>query len=75
LGRDAVPVGDGFEIALDNALLRFVLATDGRGEGLGGLDVTVANGAREAVIARARERRCRVDGATLTIGGVRISVR
>lgn len=29
-------------IALDNATLRFVEATDGRGEGLGGIDVSVA---------------------------------
>jgi hypothetical protein len=33
-------------IALDDATLRFVEATDGRGEGLGGLDLTCADPAR-----------------------------
>jgi hypothetical protein len=31
---------DALSIQLDNATLRFVEATDGRGEGLGGIDVT-----------------------------------
>lgn len=52
-----------FTIELDNATLRFVEATDGRGEGLGGIDVTA---------------RSTVDTATAdipaVIGGLRITV-
>jgi hypothetical protein len=37
-------------IALDDATLRFVEATDGRGEGLGGLDLACADPAREGLV-------------------------
>ena len=40
-------------IALDDASLRFVAAEDGRGDGLGGLDLRAAD--RGHVIAAARE--------------------
>lgn len=42
-----VPRADdgGLQIELDNAILRFVEATDGRGEGLGALDLVAADGA------------------------------
>jgi Glyoxalase-like domain len=41
-------------IALDDATLRFVPATDGRGEGLAGLDLSCADRGRALSIARAR---------------------
>ncbi len=37
-------------IALDDATLRFTEATDGRGEGLGGLDLTCADRTRAGLI-------------------------
>jgi len=43
--RDGQPV-----IALDDATLRFAVATDGRGEGLGGLDLTCADPARAGLV-------------------------
>jgi len=58
-------------IALDNAVLRFVTATDGRGEGLDGIDVRVADAV--AVHAAAAARGLDRNGHVL-IGGVRISV-
>jgi hypothetical protein len=58
-------------IALDNATLRFVDATDGRGEGLGGIDVAVAdvNAAVAAATARGLVR-----NGEVSIGGVRIAL-
>ena len=58
-----VPV-DGNEIALDNATLRFVEATDGRGEGLGGLDLIETPDSSEPGDPPTP--------APLTIGGVRL---
>ena len=69
LRRPALPAGDGFEMALDNAHLRFVDARDGRGDGLTGVDIDVADPA--PVLARARERGCLADGSEVSIGGVR----
>jgi len=37
-------------IALDDATLRFIEATDGRGEGLGGLDLACADPARAGLV-------------------------
>jgi hypothetical protein len=48
------------EVPLDNATLRFVEATDGRGEGLGGLDLVSAGEVPENVPS--------------TLGGVRITL-
>jgi hypothetical protein len=42
LERPLDALGRSFTIELDNATLRFVEATDGRGEGLGGIDVIAA---------------------------------
>lgn len=42
LERPVADLGHRWMIELDNATLRFVEATDGRGEGLGGIDVTAA---------------------------------
>jgi hypothetical protein len=66
LGR---PVGPGGSIALDNATLRFVEAKDGRGEGLGGVDLAAAD--RGAVLAAAAARGLPVAGDTITVCGTR----
>jgi hypothetical protein len=58
------------EIALDLGRLRFVAATDGRGEGLGGLDIAVADPAR--ILAEARRRSCPVAGDRVTVCGMRL---
>lgn len=66
------PVQDGagaMILPLENAVLRFVAATDGRGEGLGGLDLTVAD--RAAVIATAEKRGYTVSGNIVIVCGTR----
>jgi len=60
----------GFEIPLDEGTLRFVLAADERGDGLGGIDV-VATDAPE-VLRRARERGLPIDGHCITLCGIRV---
>ena len=69
----AVPVTNGNsgvpEIVLDNATLRFVEATDDRGEGLGGLDLEVAD--RAAILAVAAARGLAVDNDMVMICGTR----
>jgi hypothetical protein len=58
-------------LILDNASLRFVPVADGRGEGLGGIDVAVVSAAE--VQRRAQERGCWNDDAGIAmIGGLRI---
>jgi len=71
LDRPIVAVDEVPTIALDNAELRFVVATDGRGEGLGGIDVRVADADRAV---RAAEDRGLVRDDQLLIGGVRVTV-
>lgn len=69
------PVDDGAGAALlplENAVLRFVAARDGRGEGLGGVDLAVAD--RAAVIDAAQARGCPVDGDTVTVCGTRFTL-
>ena len=63
---DGVPT-----IQLDNATLRFVPAEDGRGEGLGGIDVAVedVNTALAAATGRGLAR-----NAQVLLGGVRINL-
>ena len=58
------------EIALDVGRLRFVAASDGRGEGLGGLDIAVADPA--PILAEARRRSCPVMGDQVTLCGTRL---
>ena len=58
-----------FHIEFNNATLRFVEATDGRGPGLGGLDIRVAD--RSGILARARERNCYVNESQVDICGTR----
>ena len=70
LAIDPVCDGGGTTILpLENAVLRFVAATDGRGEGLGSLDIRVAD--RAAVMATAEKRGCPVSSDTVTVCGTR----
>jgi hypothetical protein len=56
-------------ISLDDATLRFVPATDGRGEGLAGLDLSCADKGR--VLARARSRHLAAEGDVVAACGMR----
>ncbi len=56
-------------LRLANATIRFVPDTDGRGEGVGGLDIVVAN--RPRLLAAAERRGCRVSNDLVQVGGVR----
>jgi hypothetical protein len=62
--------GKAFEIALADATLRIVQASDGRPEGLAGLDIATSD--KEAALADARTRGLPVSGDTVMIGGMRI---
>jgi hypothetical protein len=57
------------EMPLANACVRFVEATDSRGEGLGGIDVVVAD--RKRLLDAAEKRGCRVSESQVTICGTR----
>ncbi len=58
---------------LDNATIRFVEASDGRGEGLGGIDLVTED--REAVLANARARDCYVSDDEVSVAGLRMYLR
>jgi hypothetical protein len=60
-------------IKLENATLRFVKDTDGRGEGLGGLDLVATNRAK-ALEAAQRLGRLGADGKTINVCGMRMSL-
>ncbi len=70
LRRPVQKTGDALLIALDRGTLRFVLATDGRNEGLGGIDVCIPRHERARTAAR-RKDIVEDDGA-LMMGGIRI---
>ncbi|NQV59175.1 MAG: hypothetical protein HQ502_05885 [Alphaproteobacteria bacterium] len=57
------------EIALDNATLRFVEVADGRGEGLGGVDLQISD--RAAILAAAAARGLEVTGDAIVVCGTR----
>jgi hypothetical protein len=61
----------GAELAmeLNNATIRFVEEEDGRGPGLGGLDIAVAN--RDHILSAAKERGCYVNDDRVDICGTR----
>jgi hypothetical protein len=63
------PVSSDGTIRLDNAWLRFVEATDGRGEGLGGVDLLAAD--RDAVVETATARGLLGADGVVVLGGVR----
>lgn len=69
LTRDA---RDHAAIRLDIGTIRFVKDTDGRGEGLGGIDLVAVDRAR--ALANAKKRECKIDGDTVMIGGVRFGL-
>jgi hypothetical protein len=54
---------------LENADIRFVEATDGRGDGLGGIDLVVVD--RQRLLAEAEQRECRVSNDQVNVGGMR----
>ena len=69
LGADA----DGHPtVQLDNATLRFVQEADGRGEGLGGIDVTTVD--RDAVLDAARTQGCYVNDSQVALAGLRVNL-
>lgn len=61
--------GAELKLSLNNTTLRFVEATDGRGPGLGGLDIAI--GDRDHILASARERGCFVSEDQVDICGTR----
>ena len=72
-----IPTEDGGGVTtlpLDNATLRFVPVADGRGEGLGGIDLAVVDGERLRAAAAARGVLAD-DGSHALIGGLRMYVR
>jgi len=67
-----VPVerrGSELTMELNNVTLRFVEEKDGRGAGLGGLDIAVAN--RDHILSAAKERGCYVNDDRVDICGTR----
>lgn len=62
-----------FEMPLQNASVRFVEVTDGRGEGLGAIDIAVSDRAR--LLAAAERRGRKVSDDQVTICGVRFNLR
>ena len=69
LGKDA---SGRLELRLNNATLRFVEDTDGRGEGLGGIDIEVAD--KDRVLKAAEERGLKVSDARVDVCGVRFNL-
>jgi len=57
------------QIALDLGVLRFVPDRDGRGEGLGGLELAVRDSAH--IRAAATQRGCAIEGDQVTVCGMR----
>jgi hypothetical protein len=60
-------------INFNNVTLRFVPVTDGRGPGLGGLDIKVSN--REAILQQAHKRKCYVSDERVDICGTRFYLK
>lgn len=64
--------GNALIMPLSNVELRFVEATDGRGPGLGGIDLEVAN--RDHVLAEAKKRDCYVSDDQVVVCGTRFNL-
>lgn len=60
------------EMPLNNAVIRFIEATDGRGEGLGGIDIGVID--RESLLRNAEERGLRTSDSQVIICGLRFNL-
>jgi len=60
--------GERLHMALNNARVTFVEATDGRGPGLSGITISCAD--RERILSEARARNCFVSDEQVDIGGV-----
>ncbi len=73
LNAPVVRQGSTLTLALNNASLRFVEAQDGRGPGLGGLDLVVAD--RAAVLRAAHARNCYVSDDRVDVCGTRFYLR
>ena len=63
---------DRLEIRLNNATVRFVQDTDGRGEGLGGIDIQVVDG--HHVLQAAEARGLKVSDTQVMLCGVRFNL-
>ena len=61
--------GEVLKMRLNNATIRFVEATDGRGPGLGGLDLAVTD--RNHILSAAKDRGCYVSDDQVDVCGVR----
>jgi len=61
-----------YALAFDNAEMRFVEATDGRGDGLGGIDLQINN--MEHVLREARARKLPVTENQVLICGIRVNL-
>lgn len=61
--------GAALELRLNNATLRFVTAEDGRGPGLGGIDLSVRD--RQRILKAARARGCYVNDNRVDVCGTR----
>ncbi len=72
LGRPLSAGPRGPELRLEGSSARFVPATDGRGDGLGGFDVACAD--LPAVLAAARARGLDITGDRLDLCGVRVTL-
>lgn len=62
-----------WQITLDRSSIRFVEATDGRGDGVGGFDVHVVD--RERLFRNAARHGVSCSGRELTIAGTRINLK
>lgn len=69
LDRSVVAVPGGTGIELDNAYIRFVVTEDGRGEGLGGIDLSVTD--LDVIRSRCLARGLTLNDAAVMVGGVR----
>lgn len=70
----AVEADDGNPaVPLQNAKLRFIEIADGRGAGLGGVDLIAHD--REAILRDAKSRACYVSDEQVNVGGVRFYLR
>lgn len=73
LDRPATRAGSApWQVAVGDTVLRFIEARDGRGEGLAGIDLVVAD--VPLIVAAAAARGCCSDGDAVTVGGVRFGL-